>query len=349
MKKTNFFKWSFLVFFSTQMLLAQDPQLVLDKVGTYKLINSGLYNCTGCNYTKTEQTDNWQEVIKMADIFRQSPVLQELKGFENQVVLYHDYVGPEKVKYGISGDMSIQFCTYFKNKNNKIYAHTIEPPDFDIIFNELFSAMCNSMGFRGGEPTETPTNPNYNKQKWQEAAKRSSMFISTPGKKETLMPGVDRYADETIVIYNENRPAYWTPATIKEVFEAWMDYYRYTPDQIESQMTLQILEQQYAQFSDDEKNQNAYWGARGDIPLLTIDTKENDVQILKLNEAYWDKTQPRSKIQIMFFNRLKDTERYKRETEEALKNQSSGYHLDKFKASINDDMLSKLHEFIVKK
>lgn len=333
----------------TFKLFAQDPQLVMDKVGTYKLVNWTLYSCSDCKYTKTEQTDNWKEVTELAEIFHQSPILQGLKGFETKVVLYHDYIGPEKVKYGISGDMSIQFCAYFKDKTNKIYAQTIEPPDFDIIFNELFSGMCGSMGFRGSEPTETPTNPNYNKQKWQDAAQRSSLYISTPGKKETIMPGVDRYADETLVIYNENQPAYWEPATIKEVFESWMDYYRYGPDQIESQMTLTILEQQYAQFTEEEKNQKAYFGARGDIPLLTIDTKENEIQILKLNENYWDKSKPKSDIQIMFFNRLKDTNRYEKQAEEALKYQGGGHYLNLFLASLNVEMFKQLHDFIVVK
>ncbi len=164
------------------------------------------------------------------------------------------------------------------------------------------------------------------------------MFFA-PGKKETLVPGIDIYADETVFIYNSERPDYWLPVTIKEVFEAWLEYYKYEPNKYTSDLTLKILQEQYTKFSEEEKNKPAYYGGRGSVPLLTVDVAVSDKQLMRHNPKYWNKNLSRSDIQILSFDVLKDRERYRKEAKEQLKNDDGNYHVSRFLEALDLESL----------
>lgn len=331
-------------------LLAQEPKLVLDKPGNFEMINWGIYsNCIDCKITKAEETANYAQLKELAEQFKKNPVLQDIKGFTSKVVLFHEYYGNKSDQYGIPGKMSIQFCYYFLAQNNTVATATIEPPDFDILINQLWTPMCDNMGFRGSNAVTDFTNPKYDKKKKDLAAEKTHVFFFTPGKKENLAPGIDRYADETVIIYDDSRPDYWIPATVKEIFESWIEFYEYEPDLFTSEFTVNILKDQYSKFSEEERNMPAYFGARGDMPLLTVDTKVSEKQLMKANPLYWDKNRPRTDIQFLVFNLLKDQKRYEREAEEALKNQGGGYHKIRFMAALDLELLNNIQKLILKK
>jgi len=167
------------------------------------------------------------------------------------------------------------------------------------------------------------------------------MFF-TPGKKETIIPGIDVYADETVFVYNPERPDYWLPVTIKEIFEAWIEYYKYDPDKFASELSLKMLEDEYALFSETEKNQYAYLGGRGSAPLLNVDVTVNDVRVMKPNPKYWNTQLSKADLQIFSFNVLQDKERYKREAEEQLKNNNGSYSLTRFLEALDIKSLSPI-------
>jgi hypothetical protein len=313
--------------------VAQDLQLLMEKKGDFKLINWGIYtNCIQCGYTPTEEKSNWNELTQLAEIFHQTPILREPTGFKSKVLLYHQYFGDPKDRYGIPGQMKFQFCYFFKNSKNQEVSQDIEPPAFNVILNQIYSTYGSNMGFRESDNNKV----------------KEKFYFFTPDKKETLAPGIDRYADEHIIIYNPNRPDYWIPVTIQEIFDYWIAYYQQEKDQYTRELTLKILQDQLALFTEDERKQNAYFGARGEIPLLTVDTQVNDRPLMQENLAYWDKSLSRSKVQILQLNLLKDQKRYEKEAEQELKNGDGGLHLKRFLASLDLEFLIKLQQFIEK-
>ncbi len=321
--------YGMVLFLFVSVVSAQEPRLVLDKNGDFKITVWSIYSCSDCGYTKTEEKANYSKLAALSDILRKNPVLEDIKGFDCNVMLYSEFYGDKKYGYGIPGKMSVQFC-YFFNDKGKVASATIEPPSFGIHINQLSITSCNSLGFRTSGKINDADNPNFNQKKWDLAAEKSSPIFFIPGKKETLVPGVDVYADETVIVYNPERPDYWLPVTIKEIFEAWIDFYKYGPYKYESEITLKMLEEEYALFSDDEKNSNAYSGGRGPAPLLNVDTNVNDVQVMRLNPKYWNTNLPKSDIQILSFNVLQDKNRYTTEAKEQLKYNGGSYHLTRF-------------------
>jgi len=319
-----------LLFILTSLVFGQEPKLILDKKGDFKITTWSIYTCTDCDYTKAEEKANYSKLVALTDILRKNPVLQETKGFDCNVMLYSEYYGDKKFGYGIPGKMSVQFCYFFNAKNGKIAAATIEPPSFGIHINQLLSTSCNSLGFNAPPKASDADNPNYNQKKWELAAEKTRPMFFLPGKKEALIPGIDVYADETVIVYNPERPDYWLPVTIKEIFEAWIEYYKYGPYKYESEISLKMLEEEYALFNEEERNKITYLGGRGPAPLLNVDTEINDVQVMKANPEYWNKNLPRSDVQIISFNVLKDKARYRREAAEQLKNIDGTYHLTRF-------------------
>ena len=313
------------------IVFAQEPELVLDKKGDFKIVEWGVYtNCMDCGITKSESSENYSKLTALANSFRVNPVLKDIKGFDCQVVLYSENMWDTQFRYGIPSKMSIQFCYFFMNKDGKVGTATIEPPDFDVQINQLKSTMCGGFGFKVKDNVKDADNPNFNQKKWEKAAEKTREIFFTPGKKENLMPGIDRYASETVIIYHPDRPDYWVPVTIREVFEALIEFYAYDPDNYTSEMTLKILKEEYALYSEDERNKYAYLGGRGSVPLSNVGVEVNDVQVMRVNKEYWNKNLPRSAIQILSFNLLADKERHKREAAEKLKNNGGSYHVSRF-------------------
>lgn len=100
-------------------------------------------------------------------------------------------------------------------------------------------------------------------------------------------------------------------------------------------MTLKMLEDEYALFSETEKNKHAFLGGRGSAPILNVDTDVNDVQVMKFNPKYWDTKLPKSAIRLLSFSALQDKERLNKEAEEKLKINSGSYHLTRFLESLD--------------
>ncbi len=316
-------------------VFAQESALVLDRPGNFKITKWSMYTCSDCNYTKSEESLHYSNMVSLTDLLRKNPILKDIKGFDCNVMLYSEFYGNKKYKYGIPGKMSVQFCYFFINAKGKTVPATIEPPDFDIHINQLWATSCNSLGFTTRDNVTDADNPNFNKKKWEDAAEVTREMFFSPGKKETIVSGLDVYANETIIIYNPEKPDYWLPVTIKEIFEAWIEYYKYEPNIFASEMTLKMLEDEYALFSETEKNKDAFLGGRGSAPILNVDTGVNDVQVMKFNPKYWDTKLPKSAIQLLSFNVLQDKEYLNKEADEKLKINSGSYHLTRFLESLD--------------
>lgn len=88
------------------------------------------------------------------------------------------------------------------------------------------------------------------------------------GQKEELGNGIDRYIDEVIVVYNPDRPPYYLPVKIREIAELKIKYWKLHPDKMEADMMLPMLEDEYAQISETEREGWAYNNAfRSALPV----------------------------------------------------------------------------------
>ena len=158
-------------------------------------------------------------------------------------------------------------------------------------------------------------------------------MIHATGKKETLAPGIDRYNGQDIVVYNPDRPPYWLPVTVREVYKLTYDYWRLEPDSITRAMMLQMLDAEYSTFTTEELDGNAYALSKG--ALAHVGNDEDSPQIMKPNPAYWNRNLPKSAIQIMKFI-LPDNQVYlQKKADEYLKANSTSYHEVNFEKTLD--------------
>lgn len=305
----------------------EDPVIIQDKPGTFTVINWSIYGMSGNDYTKTEKDANYKQLQAIAELMRRNPVLADIKGFNAQVRL----VGSSYDKrngYGIPGEMSFEFCTWFRLKG-KEFCSCIEPDHWDIMINNLTAYVSYNYGSSPGRPTEKPTNPAYNYEAWARTATLLSDIIQMPGKKETLEPGMDRYNGETVIVYDPGRPPYWVPVKIGEVFPLLIDYWRLSPDKIQADITTKILQDEYARFSEAERNSDAY-AVSGDqrSPFANVGVKVWDqaLPVMRINPAYWNKQLPRSAVQFLSFQCNADKQYLHKQTEEQLRHNSRSYY-----------------------
>ena len=321
---------------------AQDYPLILDHPGTFKLIDWGVYTHWNCGFTKAETTANYQKIIGITDLVRKNPVFTNQKGFECETYVYAKNC-PDKNGYGIPSELSFGFCDYFMDKG-KVSMYRIEPPSWKLQVNQLnsFTNGGSSYSFDTAKPSEPPKE-GFNFEKWKSAGAKTSGCFCIPGAKEELGNGIDRYGSELIVVYNPERPPYYLPVKFRELAEALIEYWKFHPDKAQSEMITKMMEDEYAKFTEAERDGWAYNNTYDErSPALHITTIPGPQPVVRLNPEYWNKKLPRSAIQILTFNRLTDTKRYTKEKAEELKNNSNGYNLTRFLEALDIDTFSSL-------
>lgn len=119
-----------------------------------------------------------------------------------------------------------------------------------------------------------------------------------PGVKEEVCPGIDRYGDN-LIIFNPDRPEYWNRFTIRAVFRLLIDYWKQVPDKIQMETIIPMLENEFSNFSETEKDGFAYFGDTESISRIGSDVNQSPV--MRPNFGYRNKSLPRSAIQVMVF------------------------------------------------
>ncbi len=286
---------------------AQAFKLLPEKKGSFKItywkLNSKDFSIADINaYLKN--------ISAIPEIVQKNPVLANPLGFDCEVDVHSEEnvgeYGHEKVNkvgYGFPSVINFHFLFFFLNDKGKEVRFNIEPPHWDVLVNRLAPFANGGPLTRNGD----------------------LFFVST--KKEIVAPGIDRYDDDKIFLYNPDRPPYLVPVTIKEVFTEMIDYYKNDPDKIAAEYTLKILYDEYALYSESEKNDYAYLGGRGPIPLSNVNNVKSDQQVLRVNPKYWNKNLPRSAVQTLAFVCNKDSNFYERELKEQFKTGSVEYYI----------------------
>ncbi len=340
LKLTLLAQWFFILFPIT-IYAQKEPPLILDKQGAFKLIDWGVYTHYDCGYTKAETTANYQKIIGITDAVRKNPVMSDMKGFDCQTYVFAHPCDP-KAGYGIACDIRFDFGAWVLLKGQP-QVYKIEPPNWKLQVNHLGSFANKGFAFNSLKPSDKPKD-GFNYEKWNSITEKIRECFYIPGPKEKLGDGIDRYGSELIVVYNAARPPYSVPVRFRELATWIIDYWRMYPQQAASDMMTKLVEAEYAKFSEAEREGYAYYGSDERTPTLQITSVPNQLPVMRKNPDYWNKVLPRSAIQILTFERLADTKRYTREKEDALKHDSSGYHLLRFMESLDINPFTGLIE-----
>lgn len=319
----------------------KDYPLLIDHPGTFKLIDWGVYTHWNCGFTKAETTANYQKIIGITEVVRKNPVLIDQKGFDCETYVYAKNC-PDKFGYGIPSELSFGFCDWFMNKG-KPGTYRIEPPSWKVQVNH-FSSFANpgSYTYNTAKPTEQPKE-GFSYEKWSGAGAKVRGCFFIPGPREELGNGIDRYGSELIIVYNPDRPPYYLPVKFRDLAEGLIEFWKFHPDKLQSDMMTGMLEAEYAKFSEAERDGWAYNNTYDErSPMLQITSTIGVQPVVRLNPEYWNKKLPRSAIQLLTFNRLTDTRRYTREKAEALKLNSNGYNLLRYLEALDINLFTGL-------
>lgn len=313
----------------TVTLFAQDKILLTQKQGTFKT-KYNITNVLGADsygvksiYTNTELEAVRKNSDKVVETFRRIPVLAENKGFD---AYSYSILGIPNSTFGYG--MQLQIAFFFETwslRNGKEVKHTIEPPQFRFQVNETEIFCSDGFNVSDNSNSSTRTNPDFTEEATTKAtvALRELFFI--PGEKVKIAPGIDRYADN-YVLYNPERPDYWVQVTIREVYRRVMDYWKYQPDIRDMESMLAVVEKQFSQYTEAEKDGFAYRGGK-DI-IYKIGTEKNEFPVLIPNPKYWNRNLPRSAIQFITIE-IPDDVTIKQKLEKTLKNNDGYYYVYK--------------------
>jgi len=307
---------------------AQDYPLIPDHPGTFEVIDWGVYTHWDCGFTKTEKTANYQKIIGITELVRKNPVITNQKGFNCFAYVFAENC-PNKFGYGIPCKIRFDFGDWFMDKGVAKF-YKMEPPSWSIFANTLEHVFGPDYSLGAEKPTEKPRD-GFNYDKWKSVSDKLDDIVYLPGQKEELGNGIDRYSSEKIVVYNQERPPYYLPVKFRELAELLIEYWKLHPEKYTADLMLEMLEAEYAQFPEAERDGWAYNNTHDErSPFLKITTIPGPQPVVRLNPEYWNKKLPRSAIQILVFDRLTDTKRYTTQKEEWLKLNAAGYSLQRF-------------------
>ena len=292
---------------------AQELPLILDKQGTFEVLNRTDYAGSGCNFTKAEMTANLQKINEMVAIMRKNQVLSEVKGFDSRARIYTTIACQQEGVYGVPVRVSFEFAAWFKMKDGREARGLIEPPEWSIQINVIQPGWI--IGFS-----------------------RKPDFFAVPEKKETIAPGIDMYDGECFVIYNPERPDYWLPVTVKDAFDVAYAENKRNSDEIQWGYMKKMLDEEWAAIPPEDWNKYATMSGM----LSRVGTREGFPKIMKVNPAYWDKSKPKSDIQFITFRMITNKKFLEQRTKDYLKNNSISYHCARFEESLDESFVRSL-------
>lgn len=321
--------------FNGLFLSAQVLTLIPDKIGTFKVINSSFLSFDVSRYGKPMLDASFQKLISVGNAVRKNPLISGMKGFDCDArVLGADF--RQRNGYGIPSVMVFNFCCWYLEKG-KVIRWNIEPPHWDILINQLNPFQAEGVFLYTSNKPWQNIRKGFNYELWVKSAENIREIFFQPGKKENIGRGIDRYNDETIVIFNPDREPYWIPVTVREAFNLIIQYWELCPNQAQVDFIGKQLRDEYAGFSESERDEYAHIDARSPISSIGID--KSGFPLMRANPAYWNKNLPPSAVQIISFFYPADKSYLKNEMEEQLKNNDGTYYRTQFVETLDINTL----------
>jgi len=323
----RFFLLPIIFFLMAYHLSAQDKLLLNEKPGTFKITYGALIGYgpdqygKSCDFTKAESDAATKNLVSQVDIFRRNPVLNDIKGFDGYCYLNSGRCNT-KYGYGLPATPCFFFETWSLRKGKEV-KQTVEPPQWRFEVNMTDKFCSNGFNVSDYSNTYNPTNPAFTEKGANSSTVMLRELFFLPGVKEVVSPGIDRYGDN-LILFNPDRPEYWKQVTIREVFRLLLDYYKLLPDKIQVETMIPLLENEFSNFAETEKDGFAYFGNPESISR--IGSVKNETPVMRPNPDYWDRKLPRSAIQFMWLE-IPTKEEVKRKLERNLKAEDGYYYV----------------------
>lgn len=298
----------FLVIITSQYLCAQNETHWLpEQPGKWSFHHTIHGEIEKYKLTPAELATYQSKIDAIAETFHQNPVLKNPVGFEpslNVLVWPHDKLGYKTISLAnaiIESRIAIQFCPYFRDEAGNVKKHCTEVTSCDIHLNQPEATAENHLNYSASE-----VNP-ASEQLEIAAQKLSKIFIEPLVEKE-LDKGVVAYSSGIIIVSNPDRP-YWIPVKAGALFDEILAYYRLVMEQDDSySFVVEDIKKEKASLTPEELNGPAYYES-GNISHVTA--TPNNSQLKRFNPDYFDKSLPRTAIQIIAIHTL--TEAFSKE------------------------------------
>lgn len=309
---------------------AQDRVLLTEKPGTFTIRRGNLSGLgpdyqygRNCTFTKAEAAESLAELEKLVQVFRQCPVLGEIKGFDATCDLGTGRCSSE-YGYGVPSIMAFYLNTWSLYKGNE-GQWKIEPPQWRMEINMTDKYRDNGFNETDFSNAYNPTNPAFSETEMRRATAEVNDLFYQPGVKEVIKPGIDRYG-EIYVVHNPEQPPYWEQVTIREAYRLIHNYWSCVPDKAQSDIMVSALDLEFSGFTEIEKEDFAYFGNPESV--YRIVSAKNGTPVLRANPDYWNRNLPRSAIQIMVLE-VPDDEALKSKKNNSLKAGDGYYYIYK--------------------
>ncbi len=329
----------------SQIGFAQNKILLTEKTGTFKLEKIAL-NGQGpdlygkeCACSKAESDAMLKKLEKLVELFRQTPVLADNKGFDG---VYRIYGGrcSSKFGYAVPADIKFYFKTWALYKGKEAQ-WVNEPPQWIIEINQPDKFRDNGFNESDFSNAYNPTNPAFSEKAQREAAIALNELFFQPGAREVIKPGIDRYGDN-VVLYNPDRQPFWEQVTIREVYRLLTNYWKTVPDKSQADAMISQLESELTNFTEKEKDGFAYFGNPESI--YRIASAKNDTPVMRQSPDYWNRNLQKSSIQFIVLELFRP-EIANSKMENCLKNGDGYFYLYRMMTELE---LEKLLSFIEK-
>lgn len=245
-------------------------------------------------WTRAESADYGRQLQQIVDRVGTTPVLADPRGFD-----WHVHAAPmgldSKTGYGMASQLYFLFEPW-QQVDGKVFKWTTEPPQWHVYVNVLDRVAGAHRHFVPQFYQQPPT-PGFNQQRLDDAARELNRLFVPPGVRRIVQPGVDRYG-QWLFLYDPQRPDYWLPVSIREVFQLTRNYLQADPDESAKQL-LELLQREWEQFSPAQREGPAYADTTGRNIVSEVSSDAAALPMMRVNPAYWNKALPRSAVQCM--------------------------------------------------
>lgn len=260
-----------------------------DKTGGWSIKNQ--VDAYGGRVDKVAYTKNLTAVAEW--FHRNHPMLMPPKGFD-AVWYFHDEAFGKYERAGdycTEGEMELQF-ELFGIENGKEWTWKDEPPNWRIEINSIRSGHGKNFGGLDGYKAQVD-DPKL-EQVFDKAEAKLFEFFTVFEFEREIAPGVRLYKNGNLVVFNPAKPAYWISVTVKDVMDAYLNYWKIRP--IWKEVYDHFLKA-YSNFTPQELNSPAYFGGADEI--VNVTAQKIGLPIMRFNPEYWDRSKPKSTIQFM--------------------------------------------------
>jgi hypothetical protein len=272
----------------------KEPHWLPDEPGKWNYNPEFDNNMPNYKLSAAELATYHSKIDRIVEMFHQNPVLSNPVGFAPSVHL-RTWVG-EKISYAapvldkaiVGSAINIQFCPLFLDDAGAVKKACMEVSCCEVRINNPKSTTERYLPVPGGRTNE---------EMFKAALRLNKIFIKPLVIKE-LAEGVTAFNSRIIVISNPNRP-YWIPVTAGELFDLHLNYYELEYKFKKDEGVLYVIDaikKEKAAFSSEELGKPAHF-KNSNISQIGLD--ENEGIYMRFNPEYFDKTRPRTDIQLI--------------------------------------------------